>query len=207
MVEEIGNRTDEDIAKLLYPDAARKEEVEEVQEPETEQVKESKEPRSLDEIARTVYPPQSPRYARVSDDGRVASTIRDVEGNILHGGTGDYSDIRDMVQHNSRQLTNAALPNMDFGVRDFKDARLSGADLSGSTFNGSLHGSDLRNADVRGASFVGCNLRNADLRDIRADHLTDLEGADLAGAKYKYKEMTRCKNWQLAKNLRMDADK
>ncbi len=195
-------RTDADIAHLLYGGGKPKEEP--AVEPEPGVVHE---PMTEDEIARLVYPPQSPRYATVYEDGTQASVIRDVEGNIIHGkeGVAKYSDIRDMISSNSRHLTNASLTNIDFAGRDLQDARLSGADLSGSAFHGSLRGADLKGADLRGTSLVGCDLRLADLRDIVADHLTDLEGVNLEGAKYNYKELTRCKNWQLAKNLRMDA--
>lgn len=199
----IGTRSDAEIAALVYPEMKK----ETVEEPEPDAARET--PMTEDEIARLVYPPQSPRYATVYEDGTQSSVIRDVEGNIIHGkeGVGKYSDIRDMISINAGQLANASLPNIDFGERDLADARLPGANLSGSAFHGSLRGSNLKGADIRGTSFVGCDLCFSDLRDIVADHLTDLEGVNLEGARYNYKELTRCKNWQLAKNLRMDADK
>ncbi len=204
----VGGRTDKQIADLLFGDTMGKGKPAVEPEPQ-EPVVERETPWTEAEISRLVYPPQSPRYAKVFEDGTQASVIRDTEGNILHGkeGVAKYSDIRDMISSNSKHLTNASLTNIDFGARGLQDARLSGADLSGSAFHGSLRGSDLKGADLRGTSLVGCDLRLADLRDIVADHLTDLEGVDLEGAKYNYKELTRCKNWEKAKNLRMDADK
>ncbi len=203
MPNEVGNRTDQELAESLFGKPKEEGSVE----PDPSVARET--PMTDAEAARLVYPPQSPRYAKVFEDGTQASVIRDLEGNILHGkeGVAKYSDIRDMISVNAGQLANAALTNIDFGARELRDARLPGADLSGSSFHGSLRGADLKGADLRGTSFVGCDLRLADLRDIVADHLTDLEGVDLEGAKYNYKELTRCKNWQLAKNLRMDADK
>ncbi len=166
---------------------------------------EKKQPRTLEELAKTIYPPESPRYAKVDDGGNIESAIRDVGGNILH--TGGRQDIRDMIQYNSRQLANASLRGLDFGSRDLVDARLPGADLQGSSFHGSLRGADLYGADLRGTNFKGADLRFADLTDVEVDHETDLVGADLQGATYDFNEIRRCKNWKLARNVRMNTKK
>ena len=167
---------------------------------------EKKPARTVEELAKTIYPPESPRYAKVTDDGHVERVIRDTAGNIMHTG-GKEGDILDMIQYNVRQLANASLRGLDFRSRDLQDGRLQGADLKDCQFHGSLRGTDFREADLRGVSFENADLRFTDLTDARMDHETDFAGADLEGATYDFNEIRRCKNWKLSKNIRMNTKK
>jgi hypothetical protein len=167
-------------------------------------IEESKESRDFAELADSVYPEENPRVAEVLPSGLVATTVRDLEGNILYGGKkSSYSDVRDLVAYHINALSNADLSGIDFAFREFKDARLSNADLSKCTFHGTLSWSDLTSVNFCGANLQDCDFGYSDLSNVEFDSNTDVKGANFTGAKYNFESVKLCKNWRFARGFHM----
>ncbi len=202
MPNEVGNRTDRELAESLFgkPKEVAAVEVEETQE---QQPAKPREIRSLADIADVVYPSRPEQFQDIGEDGRAREDIvRDTQGLILHRGK-YHGDVKPLIQYNLRDLRNAVLTNLDF-TRELKGAGMQAADLRGSSF-AELRDSDLQGADLRGAKFK--SLRGSDLRDVKMDSTTDLTNCDLTGAKYSLAEIQKAKGWRTCKGLKMDQDK
>lgn len=170
-------------------------------------IEESQKPRTLEELADTVYPAENTRIAPVLPNGQIATVVRDLGGNIMHGGEGRYSDIRSMIGYYIDALANADLSGLDFAEVDYTNARMAGASLAKSTLHGRLTWSDLKGVNFTGADLKGLNLSYSDLSDAEFDGETDITGATFIGAKYVLSALQQCKGWKTAEGLRMGADK
>jgi len=201
MSDEVGQRSDEQIAKSVYP--GKEEGAGAAEEPQKKEGEPKPERRSMEEIAAVVYPEKCEQFQDIGEDGREKEDIiRDTAGLILH--RGQYNgDVKALVRYNAQQLNNAVLSELNFS-RGLSNARMQKADLRGSSFM-ELQDSDIQLADCRGTTFK--SLRGCDLRGVQMDETTDLTNCDLTGAKYVLAEIQKAKGWRSCKGLRMDADK
>jgi len=76
-------------------------------------------------------------------------------------------------------FTNADLRSANFRKSNLTQASFRGANLDESD----LSGAELAGADLSDASFARADLSNADLRDVRWEHIEDLEKANIYGVK------------------------
>jgi Pentapeptide repeats (8 copies) len=92
-------------------------------------------------------------------------------------------------------LRDAALPEVELGRSELRDALLVGANLNAAALQASrLTGADMRDADLRRADLRFADLLDSDLRgaDLRA---TDLRGARLADAQFDGAIYNEATNW------------
>ncbi len=205
MSDEIGQRTDEQIAALVYGDQPAAEEL--PQDPEVEilpeEPKERLPARTLDEIAENVYPPTNPKYADVDSQGNVSAVIREIgSGRIL--AQSRYGTEAELVGRSSplphADLSGIKLAGKSLDHGNFHDGSLEGCNCKGMTATWA----DLRRINAKGTSLKSVNFGFSDLRGMVVDEKTDISKANFTGAaidQETYSALIKCRGAASAKGL------
>jgi hypothetical protein len=122
------------------------------------------------------------------NEDRVPLVGVDVSGAFLQGLHLEKANLA-RANFNATDVRNAVLLGIDFSDADlrsanFRDSKLHGASLRGASLDDAdFTGADISGADLSGASLGGADLRNANLDRIEWQHIANIKGANLAGAK------------------------
>ncbi len=198
MPNEVGNRTDRELAESLF---GKKSVVKEDPQGDPGKVIGT---RGLDEIAKSVYPEKNPLYADVDDNGRVSTVIRRLEtGEILAQGQ-SFTEGATLAARSSplpyADLTGIKLAGKTLSHSNFHDSSISGCDCEGL----SAKWSDLRNIDAKGANLSKADLAFSDIRGMVVDEKTDISGVNFTGCaidEKAYNALIKCKGAGSAKGL------